>query len=110
MNMIDLPDRVFSTVHSGDTEDVLPCHFYDIDPEKVLRIGDIRDFDWELDSDYGIEGDWLGNDTATTRVIEHVKAYMAKHVYYPFVPQLWEELTGFKDERDGAADIVIRNE
>lgn len=106
MNLLDVPDRVFQTVHSGDTEDVLPCHFYDIDPEKVLRIGDLRDFEWELDTEFGIDADVLSNDALTSRLLEHVRAFMAKHMHYPHVGLLFEELTGTK-AGESAADIVV---
>lgn len=106
MSLLDVPDRVFQVVHSGDTEDVLPCHFYDIDPEKVLRIGDLRDFEWDLDTEFGIDAEVLNNDASTTRLLEHVRAFMIKHVHYPDIGMLFEELTGTRPG-ESAADIVI---
>lgn len=107
MGKLGQADRIFQLVYVGQTEEVLPCYVSEIDSEKILRIGDLNDFDWELESDYGIESEMLLDEQRTKEFIEHVNQYMQKHSAMPVVGDLWAEI---QEKRSaglaGAAELV----
>lgn len=92
MGKLGQADRIFQLVYLGQTEEVLPCYVSEIDSEKILRIGDLNDFDWELESDYGIESEILLSEQSTQGFIDRVNQYMQKHSSMPIVGDLWAEL------------------
>lgn len=96
MTKIKQPDVIFQIVYVGQDESVLPCHQFEIDPEKVLRVGNIDEFEWELDTDYGLEEDLIWNETMTDRLISYVNGYMSRRQNGPLISELYEELLGPK--------------
>lgn len=93
MGRLGQADFIFQVVFLGQTEEVMPCYVSEIDPDRILRIGDLTDFDWELESEYGLDSEVLLDAKRTETLVEHVKSYMERHVNSPLVSELWEQLT-----------------
>lgn len=89
-------DRIMQIVYCGQSEDVLPCYASEIIPENILKIGDLNDFDWSLDSSYMIDSDQLVSSNSTGKIIECTKSYMQTHLDNPVVRELWQKISAEK--------------
>ena len=87
-------DHVFEVVYLGEKEDVLPFSLNRITSDKIIKIGDLKEFEWSFDTSFVFEEDLIFDTAKTKKFIDGCKKFFETKKQSRFIElvELWEKL------------------
>ena len=96
IHKIGWADKIMQIVYLGQPPEILLSYPVNINPNNILQIGDLNEFDWELKTDYQLDADeWLTPNGAR-KLINCTHEYITNNSNEPNVTELWQKLIASK--------------